>query len=460
MRAAKLSEIESATSGRLGWGSPETEVVSISTDSRSLRQGELFWALIGEKFDGHLYLDVAIAAGACGCVVQRDHCPPAYLTEPEIPTLLVDDTLTALGDFAHYYRMRYNPIVIGITGSVGKTSTKDMTAQILSTRYNTLASELNYNNLIGMPKTMLRMDETHQAVVLEMGADRPGEISRLTEIAQPETGAITSISETHLLRMKDLKGVTREKSDLFAGLAGKRPRCIMPTDIRHKEAIIARVRGLLEQVGEEDGLHIAQVKLDQQGCAQGVISDGEKEYAFALAIPGLHQAQNALMALAIGRAHGVTVEDGIEALRHYQGMAGRLRVFQNEEYSLIDDTYNSNPMSLHAALDVLESLPARRRIAVLGDMLELGDMTENLHLECGRELAERKLDLLFTYGKLSEMFIAGAMENGMKPGQGRHFEDIMKMVDTLRTILTEGDMVLIKGSRSMVMERVVEALKK
>ncbi len=459
MRAVNLAEVEQATGGRLGFGLPETVVASICTDSRALTPGDVYWALVGEKFDGHAFLDSAVSGGAAACVVQRDHCPPGFAAEPRVPTLLVPDSLTALGDFAHAYRRRYHPRTVGITGSVGKTSTKDMLAEIARARFRTLASEGNYNNFIGLPKTLLRLDESIEVMILEMGADRPGEIRRLVEIGEPEIGVITAISETHLYRLKDLDGVAREKGELFAGLCGERPLAIVPHDLAKLDRLAPRVRGSLLRVGDAPGLRLEELALNPDGCAVGVLVDEDgARRRLELCVPGLHQARNALLALAAGRALGVPLDDALAALRNYRGFWGRLRPRKRGDCTILEDVYNSNPQSLYAALELLMQMPGKRRIAVLGDMLDLGEHSVALHEQCGQRLGALPIDLIYTFGDSSRIFLSAARRAGRDVSGDRHFDDLGRLIAALKETLSAGDLALIKGSRGMKMERLVEAI--
>lgn len=444
---------------------------AISTDSRSVREGELFWALSGPSFDGHDFVATAFARGAAGAVVEAGH--PVELdaeAASDRVVIAVDDTLRALGDLAAYWRRARNPKVIAITGSNGKTTTKEMVARVVGARFPVLVTSGNLNNLIGMPLTMLRLREEAVAVV-EMGMNAPGEIRRMAQIARPDVGLITQVAPAHLEGLGTIEGVADAKWELFEELTSHATALVNLDDPR----LIARrprLRCLALTFGVRGGdVHaedIADLGLDGVRFL-AVVAPGldgvhrETQRAVVhLPLLGLHNVGNALGAIAAGAVLGVPVNAAAHALAALAPVPGRMCPRRlGHEVVVLDDTYNANPASMAAALATgARSAGVRRKIAVLGEMRELGAASAAAHREVGALVAREGFDLLVALGEAAQGYVAGARAAGMADARLRSIPsgDVGAAVDALGGALEGSALVVVKGSRGARMERVVAAL--
>jgi UDP-N-acetylmuramoyl-tripeptide--D-alanyl-D-alanine ligase len=434
-----LNQIAAYAGGRLK--GDDVSVSCVSTDTRNLQAGELFIALAGPNFDGHDYVLQAAEKGAAAVMVSR-------AMECTVPQILVDDTRLALGRLAAGWRRSMNPVLVGLTGSNGKTTVKEMIAAIFMEQGHVLATRGNLNNDIGMPLTLLGLRTEHDFAVIEMGANHLGEIRYLAEIADPDIALITNAAPAHLEGFGDLDGVARGKGELFEVL---RPDAW--AIINHDDAYSDYWRGCL------DGQKILSFGMNPGADVQGiddergfVLAYQEEEIQVNLPLAGRHNRMNALAAAASAIAAGIGLEQiraGLEAMRP---VAGRLEIQPGREGAqIIDDTYNANPGSLQAAIDYLAEIPGQRWL-VLGNMGELGDAGDELHRQAGVMAARAGLDRLYTLGALARHAAAA-----FGP-QGRSFDDRQQMIREIRSELKTGITVLVKGSRSMMMEEVVRAL--
>jgi UDP-N-acetylmuramoyl-tripeptide--D-alanyl-D-alanine ligase len=460
--AITAGEIASIIGGRLLSGSPETVFASLGTDSRQILRGQVFWALIGERHDGHRFAAEAIRLGASGAVIQEDR--EELVSSPSVGSIIaVSDTLKALGDLASWWRHQYPVQLAAITGSMGKTTTKEMAAAILSIGRNTMSNRGNFNNLIGLPLSLLQLNEEHRFVVLEMGMNRRGEIARLAEIADPDVGLITNIARVHLEGLGDIQGVARAKAELLEKMSPSATAVLNGDD------------GLLMRTASSYGRKTMTYGLGKenevQGCSvrdqgrEGVVFDlchqGNKIHV-QLAIPGRHHVMNALAASAVALSFRVSYEEIAEALSGYEGVRGRFTVADLPMGAvLVDDTYNSNPSSLRAALENLKSLMPRggRMIVGLGDMLELGAETERAHLEAGAMVAGLGVALFVAMGDNAEQMIEGAVRNGLHRNRTAKAGSHAEMVRILQNELKEGDLIFLKGSRRIGLDHVARALR-
>lgn len=450
-----INEILKATGGRLMQRSDSETATGVSTDTRTLKTGDLFFALHGERHDGHDYVDEALRKGASAVVVDRAVAGGRAV-------ISVGDTLKALGDLAQAWRRRFPVRVIAITGSNGKTTTKDMTAAILKTRYRVLKTEGNFNNLIGLPLTLFRLkeEERPQVAVLEMGMNRPGEIDRLSGIAGPEAGVITNIARAHLEGLGSLARIAQAKFEMLShlpeeGLAvlnaddpliqkmKKQSRVPMVTFGRKKRASYRssheKVLGL-KGIGFFTNLH------------------GQK-VSFKLPVPGLHNISNALAAIAVADHLGVPVSGMKKALAGFHLEKKRMEVVSLGKIDVINDCYNANPDSMEAALSFLkETGSGRRRVAILGDMLELGSHSARLHREVGAHALESGINLLLAVGDRAGEVVRGALRRGPKTLSAKAFATVEAAKAAVLDSIRPGDLILIKGSRGMKMEKITEAL--
>ncbi|MFH1138922.1 MAG: UDP-N-acetylmuramoyl-tripeptide--D-alanyl-D-alanine ligase [Pseudomonadota bacterium] len=450
-----LPEAASALGAVLPPDLPVRTLTGISTDSRSTRPGELFFALKGEKFDGHDYLAAALEKGAAAAVVSG----PA----PGFPgvRLEVPDTLTALGDLAACLRGRFPIPAAAVTGSNGKTTTKEMVVEILQRKRNVLSTKGNFNNLVGLPLTLFGLRPEHQALVLEMGMNRPGEIARLTEIAAPNVGVVVNVGPAHIEGLGSLEGVARAKGELYERLG---PRATAAVNL--DDPLVRRIAEVHHGPRLTFGF---DRRADVRG--RGYRLAGFRGAAFDLLTPqgdarvrlrllGRRNAQNALAAAATALALGASLEDitaGLEASRPFPGRL-ELKTLPGPVY-LINDAYNSNPVSVQAALVVLSRLRGKgRTIAVLGDMLELGVVSGEEHARVGRTAIELGINILAAVGPRSRDVVDAA--GGAQPGRTRvvWFQDAEEAAPWLAGEIRPYDRVLVKGSRGMRMERVVRRL--
>ena len=449
--------------GELISGSPEAIFSGLSTDSRRIAQAELFWALKGERYDGHDFVMQAMDKGAAGAVIQKGFRPE--ISARRNPVLIsVADTLKALGDLANWWRRRHPIPVAAITGSVGKTTTKEMAAGILELKALTLKNEGNLNNLIGLPLTLLLLEKAHQRAVLEMGMNRPGEIARLTEIAEPDVGLITNVGRAHLEGLGDINAVARAKVELLEKMPEKSQAILNGDDERLLKAASPFQRKLITfGLGAKNQIRAEKIEgLGEAGTTFELHFFGQKQRV-SLHIPGRQNVSNALAASAIALCLEASPEHIREGLEGFQGIKGRFMITHlPSDIILVDDTYNCNPASLKAALDSAKAMVAGegRLIVGLGEMLELGDETVSAHLEAGSMVAERGAFCLLVMGEHAPQMINGAVSKGLPKDTAVEATSHEEMAQEIGARMSKGDVILLKGSRRMQLEKVVDALKK
>jgi len=445
------ADVSTVTGGALKSGA-KRRCTGISTDTRTLRPGELFVPIVGERLDGHAFIEKAMERGACGCLSQPGQSPDVG----DRVNVVVPDTLAALGDLAADHLAKLRTRVIGITGSNGKTSTKEMLAVMLGAYGNVTANPGNFNNLIGLPLTAFEVSDANDFAVLEMGMNRPGEIARLTEIAKPSVGLITSIAAAHLEGLISLDGVMWAKGELYCGLADDAVAVVNARDpqvVRAAEGIAAKTI----TVGSKD-VDVAVEGIRRTGVAgfSATVNVRGKRYDLRLRAMGRHDVWNAALAVGALVALGLDPGPGLKALqKQTAGLGGRLTwKFSKAGVNVIDDSYNANPASMRAALTTLaEVAGADRKIAVLGDMLELGDGAPGFHEEIGALAADLDVHTLFVAGRFAADVAAGYLEDSVVVAA-----DAAELVSKVTAMVRPGDWVLVKGSRGMRMERVVHAL--
>jgi len=439
-----------AMSGRLVGDNPAFS--GVSTDSRKIASGELFIALRGENFDGHEFLDSAKGNGAVAAVVNSDTADT--LEGNGLPLLVVADTRLALGALAADWRARFSLPLIAVTGSNGKTTTKEMITSIMKAAFGdtVLATQGNFNNDIGLPLTLLKLNASHRAAIIEMGMNHPGEIACLTRIARPTVAVVTNAQRAHLAGMGTLETIATEKGSVFMGLSKPGVAVINVDDVW---ADLWRA-----QAANRDVMTFSfEQPADVIGAFQGhglenllTISAKGDIVQVALALPGAHNARNALGAATAALAAGVALSAVRDGLLAFRGIKGRLQRRSGlNGATLLDDTYNANPDSVRAGIDVLAATVGKK-ILVLGDMGEIGDMTGQFHDEIGGYAKSQGIDLLFAFGESSAL---AAHNFGVG---GQHFKKIESLIEALSNELTAESTVLIKGSRFMRMERVADAV--
>jgi len=429
----------------IGAASPRVEggFSSISTDTRTLKPGDVFFALAGARFDANEFLDQAFDKGACAAVALRTH--------EKGPCLVVDDTLRALQRFAQWHRQHFTLPLIAITGSCGKTTAKDLAAGVLGSRYRVVKTQGNLNNDIGVPLSLAQIDSGTECGVIEMGANHPGEIAALCAMAQPTEAAITMIAPAHLEGFGAIEQVAAAKAEILSGLGRKGifyvnnddPRCVRIAETFDGEVVRFGLSG------------------DVRLCGREILPSGETRLAIdpvgriTLPLPCPAHAVNVLLAVAVGMRHGVEEFEG--ALRQALETTARFRVVRIGPWEVLDDTYNANPASMKAALEALEARTiAGFRVAALGDMLELGAASRELHRELGRQAAGYGVSHVFAYGTFAGEVVAGALEGGCPHAEAADAPE--SIAGAIRALEPEGGALLAKGSRGMRMERVIKAL--
>jgi UDP-N-acetylmuramoyl-tripeptide--D-alanyl-D-alanine ligase len=456
-----VKDVISPLGGELTNGDPGLPIEGISTDSRDILPGGIFFALKGENFDGHDFALKAVAKGASCIVVDRDHdiqIPRGI----EASIIVVGDTLKALGDLASWWRHQFNVKVAAITGSAGKTTTKEMTAHILGLTSKTLSNKGNLNNQIGLPLTVLQLEEDMRKMVLEMGMNRFGEIARLTEIADPDVGLITNVGKAHLEGLGDIRGVARAKTELLEKISQNGIVILNgDDDLLMKEA--SRFKRDLITFGLESGndVRAASIRnLEKGGISFELQYKGNSEEVL-MPLPGRHNLYNALAAASIA----LTIEEPFSniaiGLSFYDGLKGRFKsVLLNNNITLVDDTYNSNPSSLKAALDSVKDMAVdgKRIILGLGDMLELGDEAIPAHIEAGNMAAGIGASWLFVMGEHAKEMIKGATQGGLASARAVEVKSHEEMVQKIGDVLKSEDVILLKGSRRMGLDAVARAL--
>ncbi|MBN2516148.1 MAG: UDP-N-acetylmuramoyl-tripeptide--D-alanyl-D-alanine ligase [Deltaproteobacteria bacterium] len=455
--AFTVEEIIKATGGSLIRGRVEQCVAGISTDSRTVSKDNLFIPLAGERYDGHAFINNAVNKGATGILVQRGREGDTIGIPGHICIISVDDTLNAYGDIAGSWRNRFDIPVIAVTGSSGKTTTKEMIAATTGLSKTVLKNRGNLNNLVGLPLTLLEMNSDHQVAVLEMGTNRPGEIARLTEIARPYVGVITNVGPAHLAGLKSLEGVREEKGTLFSTMEQEGVAVVNYDD----QAVVTAAqswRGKRITFGTHRDAYVRAEEVTQKGASglHFILIIGEERREVSLPVLGVHNVHNALAAAACSWSLDIDIDDICRGLATVAQVDGRMEFhsLMNGTY-LIDDTYNANPSSVREALRSLKELKGiYRSIMIFGDMLELGDDAEEIHEDIGRYMADTGVDMIFLRGKFSQRVASGAKKHGF-PGDRIFFiDDPAEAAVRVKTYLKEGDWVLIKGSRKMKMEEV------
>lgn len=424
----------------------DKQILSVCTDTRKITEGSLFIALVGERFDGHDFVEAAFEKGAVAVV-----CSKPVDVDGEV--LLVENTGTALLEIAAYYRSLFSIPFVGITGSVGKTTTKEMVYAVLSEKYNTLKNEGNLNNEIGLPTTVFRLDSDYEAAILEMGMSAFGEISRLAKVAQPNAGIITKIGVSHIEHLGSREGILKAKLEILDGLKHKAPLIVNGDDDLLSTVALDDRRVITFGI-ENENCDYRAVGIEQTGyntCFTVIYDGGER----SVTIPtvGTHNVYNALSAFAVGLYLGVSPEKAALGLSKYVTSGMRQNVREVNGITVIEDCYNASPDSVRAATEVLSTMKAGTKALVFGDMLELGEISESAHREVGALVASKGIDRFYTYGEMAALAAESAKENGI--GFVKAFDDKSALAAQLRADLNKGDAVLFKASRGMKLEEVI-----
>ena len=462
-----LKEAAAACGGTLcdAEGREEERVSCAVIDSRKIEAGGLFFASKGEKTDGHGFIGQVFERGAACVVTEKTPEETERICgvprEKWGPYILVENSLQALKRIAAYYRSRLDIPVIGITGSVGKTSTKEFVAGVLSEKYKVLKTEGNYNNEIGLPLTLLRIRSEHEAAVVEMGISDFGEMSRLGEMARPDICVITNIGQCHLENLRSRQGILKAKTEIFDYLRKGGRVCLNGEDdllFAIKEVNGEKVCHFGVSENRDFSVYATDVEnLGLQG-SRALMHIGEAVYPVEIPLPGTHMVINAMAAAAVGLLLGMTPEEIRTGIGKVQPVGGRSRLIRQNGICIIDDCYNANPVSVKAALDLLMTAKDRK-IAILGDMFELGEEEERLHAEVGAYAVEQGVDALYCVGSRSRFMYDAAMEGYDGSQDIRYFETKEELLEILSELLEEGDTVLVKASHGMGFSVIVDSLR-
>lgn len=455
MEPRSLQQIARDCAGTVRGGDAQAVVRRVCTDSRAVETGDLFVALKGDRFDGHKYLAEVAGRGAVGALVEASM---GDLPLP-LPSVVVDGTRPALGSIAAAYRKSFEPRMIAVGGSNGKTSAKELIAVVLTQRFRTLWSEASFNNDIGVPLTLLRLKQEHEVAVVEVGTNHPGELKPLVQMVQPQIGVITSLGREHLEFFADMAGVCREEGGL-AELLPADGTLYFGADNEWGEEILRRTQATVVRVGLSEGCdwRASDVRLSMKGTAFHVVSPvAEYSGQYRVRLLGRHHAVNALFAIAVGAQLGMSRAEIQQGLNKAAPPPHRMELCRCGAVQVLDDSYNANADSVAAALRTLASLPCKgNRMAVLGDMAELGAHGDAAHAEAGRVAAELDLGQLLVIGEKGAVTAAAAREAGLH--RVLEFGNIEALSDALKKVVRPGDLVLLKASRRMRLERVAESL--
>ncbi len=460
MDARSLSFLTGASSGDLLRGSPDAMVRRVCTDSRQAQPGDLFFALAGEKFDAHNFLPQVAEKSVAAVVVERAKAEPASRLPSSVGIIAVDDTRAALGKLAARYRADFTLPVVAVAGSNGKTTTKELIASVLGQKFNTLASEASFNNDIGVPLTLLKLEKTHGAAVLEAGTNHPGELAPLLRMIAPQFGVLTNIGREHLEFFGDLGGVAQEEGWL-AEMLPTHGTLFVNGDNEWTPQIEKRTRAKVVRVGfgPHNDWRAVNVRMDDAGTTFELSAPrGEFVGEYRIRLLGRHQVPNALLALAAGTELGVCPAEVRLGLATCAPPKMRLQVWETGGVRVLDDAYNANADSMVAALETLRDFPcAGRRLAVLGDMGELGAHTASAHDEVGRCAVELGVRRLIAVGRWAATTAAAARAAGLQDVE--LFSDVPTAAVGVKAMVQPGDVVLLKASRAAGFERIGEALR-
>ena len=458
MEGITVKEVVEATKGTLVSGDPGREIESFSTDSRTLKPGDLFIALKGKSFDGHAFLSQAAAKGALGCVVSG---PPSIPLPPGFAVIQVEETQWALGQIAECWRRRYPARVVAITGSNGKTTTKEMTGSVLRQGYRVLVSSGNLNNLIGVPLTLFQLRREHQAAVLELGMNARGEIHRLAEMAKPDVGVITNVGEAHLEFLGSVEEVAEAKGELLPFLTGDRV-AVLNRDDPYLTRLFPAVRGRLITFGLDGRADVRaeRVRGGRDGRTLFTLAAGRKRRPVRLNTPGRLNVWNALAAAAVGIAFALDLDAIAAGLEQAPAAPMRMeRILHPSGAVIVNDAYNANPTSMAASLEAFVRLSkGREAILVLGDMLELGSVSEAAHRRIGALVARGRPALLIAVGERARAIGEGAALNGLDVTRIHYCRDHGEARAVLRAHVTRAPWILLKASRGMGLEKLLEGL--
>ncbi len=454
MEPVTINEIVEAVHGKLLSAGVDggAVITGVDTDSRAIQEGSLFIPLVGERFDGHAYINTALDSGAAGCLTARDR--EGYQDGKFY--IKVANTQKALWDLARFYRRRFSIPFIAVTGSVGKTTTKDMLAAVLGMKYKVLKTDGNFNNTIGLPLTVLRLNNTHEICVLEMGMNQPGEIEALSSIAEPDVAVITNIGDAHIENLGSRENILKAKCEVFNHM-GPDGFAVLNGD----DSLLTTLRGTLPcktvfcGMGDGTDYQAPEVQSDQKNRILCKVKTPREEYDLEIPAMGSHMIYPALMAAAVGDHFGLTKDEIAQGVLRFAPTKMRMNILERKNgVTILNDTYNANPQSMRAAIEVLDTYKNERKIAVLGDMFELGSLAPMLHAGIGDCLNRSGIDCLVAVGELAKYIYDAA---SCVP-ERHHCSTKEEAKTVLETLVHESETVLVKASRGMGMEEIVDYL--
>ena len=448
MRTFTTEEIAAATGGVAGG---HAEVTSVVIDNREARPGSLFIAIKGERLDGHTFIGPAVEAGATAVLCHKD-------VECRVPTVRVADTTKAFLDLARSYRLEYDIPVVALTGSVGKTTTKEMIWCVLNAKFHAHKTYKNWNNEIGLPKVLLQLEPEHTALVVELGMNHKGEISTLSKTALPDIGVITNVGVSHIENLGSREGILAAKLELLDGMKPGSPVLLNKDNDMLSGVDLPDYRIVWFAIHDPDADVRAEDIVYHDDTTVFTAVAGDEKVSVTLPTTGEHNVYDALAALAVGLQLDIPLADAAKALAGYRPAGMRENVVEKGGITVIEDCYNASPDSMKAMAETLtlKGAPGRRKIAVIGDMLELGDYSEEAHALAGQYMAEAGIDLLITYGPMSRYAAESARAHGLL--RVFDFQDKGDLIRKLTGMLKPGDVVAVKGSRGMQMEEIIQEI--
>lgn len=450
MLELNLQEIVKATKGALLKEADVKEIKAVSKDTRKIEEGTMFIALKGENFNGNNYVLEAFNKGAKIAIVDEVKCDLNELKE-DMALIKVQNTGRALMDLAKFYREKLGLKVVGITGSAGKTSTKDLVAAVLSDKYKVFKTKGNFNNEIGLPLMILELDSTYDVAILEMGMRGLGQIKELAEIASPDLGIITNIGISHIEILKTRENILKAKMEIATFFDKNNTLVVCGNDDFLGALPEAEYKIVKTGVGENFKIGAKNIALEELS-SKFTVYDGEKEEEFSLDMPGEHNISNLMLGIAIAKELGVSFEEMKRGLKNIEATSMRLELIKKDGFSILNDCYNSSPVAVKSAIDVMKNIEGKRRIAVLGTMRELGHKSEEAHEEIGKYAKENGIEKVLCFGDFSE---------NIKEGYGEGctvYENKEELIKDLLNIICDGDIILVKASRSLKFEEITKAL--
>ena len=454
METIRLKEVAEAISGEILIIGATEEFSNVTIDSREVSKGDIFIAIKGENFDGHKFVRGAIDKGAKLCIVhEKDQYE--NLSEEDVSVILVKDTKRALLDLAAYYISTLDIKVIGITGSTGKTSTKDLMAAALSERYNVFKTQGNFNNDIGLPLMIFKLDKTYEVAILEMGMSNLGEIDTLAKVAKPSIGVITNIGTSHLENLKTRENILKAKLEIANNFTKDNVLIINGDNDMLHDYNTNKYKIVKIGIDNDYNFKGCRIIINKDSIEFGVKENGkDADATIKVPVPGKHNVLNSLLAIAVARELKVTYEEIQKGIQNLESTSMRLDVVKVDDYTIINDAYNASPDSMEAALDVLKQYSGRR-VAILGTMKELGDNSPRAHEQVGAYAKASGVDLMLTLGEFNDSF-----KNGYGSENFMAFDSMDELIPALKKIVEPSDVLLIKASRSMKFENIIRELQK